>query len=139
MRDNAMLTTSPEKICYIIVKAREYDAKSDPVETDQGLGPADELDRELLGSYSDDATYQELAGAIESMNEDELVELLALGWFGRSDEDKESWGEFLEQARQNYNERTVGYLLGTPLLSDYLEEGLSRLGYSIEEFEAERL
>ncbi len=134
-----MLTTSPEKICYIIVKAREYDAKSDPVETDQGLGPADELDRELLGSYSDDATYQELAGAIESMNEDELVELLALGWFGRSDEDKESWGEFLEQARQNYNERTVGYLLGTPLLSDYLEEGLSRLGYSIEEFEAERL
>jgi hypothetical protein len=139
MRDKAMLTTSPEKICYIIVKAREYDAKSDPVETDQGLGPADELDRELLGSYSDDATYQELAGAIESMNEDELVELLALGWFGRSDEDKESWGEFLEQARQNYNERTVGYLLGTPLLSDYLEEGLSRLGYSIEEFEAERL
>jgi hypothetical protein len=134
-----MLTTSPEKICYIIVKAREYDAKSDPVETDQGLGPADEEDRELLGAYSDDATYQELAGAIESLNEDELIELLALDWFGRSDEDKESWGEFLEQARQNYNERTVGYLLGTPLLSDYLEEGLSRLGYSIEEFEATRL
>ncbi len=134
-----MLTTSPEKICYIIVKAREYDAKSDPVETDQGLGPADEEDRELLGAYWDDTTYQELAGAIESLNEDKLIELLALDWFGRSDEDKGSWGEFFEQARQNYNERTVGYLLGTPLLSDYLEEGLSRLGYSIEKFEAERL
>ncbi len=134
-----MLTISPEKVCYIIVKAREYDAKIDPVETDQGLGPADEEDRELLGAYSDDATYQELQGAIESLNEDELVELLALDWFGRSDEDKETWGEYLTQARQGLNERTVTYLLGTPLLSDYLEEGLTRLGYSIEEYEAERL
>jgi hypothetical protein len=30
---------------------------------------------------------------------------LALDWFGRSDENKESWGEFLGQARQNFNER----------------------------------
>ncbi len=134
-----MLTISPEKVCYIIVKAREYDAKIDPVETDQGLGPADEEDRELLGAYSDDATYQELQGAIESLNEDELVDLLALDWFGRSDEDKDMWGDYLTQARQGLNERTVNYLLGTPLLSDYLEEGLTRLGYSIEEYEAERL
>ena len=134
-----MLTISPEKVCYIIVKAREYDAKIDPVGTDQGLGPADEEDRELLGAYSDDATYQELQGAIESLNEDELVELLALDWFGRSDGDKEMWGEYVTQARQGLNERTVTSLLGTPLLSDYLEEGLSRLGYSIEEYEAERL
>ncbi len=134
-----MLTISPEKVCYIIVKAREYDAKIDPVETDQGLGPADEEDREVLGAYSDDATYQELQGALETLNEDELVELLALDWFGRSDEDKETWGEYLTQARQGLNERTVNYLLGTPLLSDYLEEGLTRLGYSIEEYEAERL
>jgi hypothetical protein len=31
------------------------------------------------------------------------------------------------------------YLLGTPLLGDFLEEGLSMLGYSCEEFEIERL
>lgn len=134
-----MLTISPEKVCYIIVKAREYDAKSDPVETDQSLGPADEEDRELLGAYSDDATYQELRGAIELLNEDELVELLALDWLGRGDEGKETWGEYITEARQSLNERTVSYLLGTPLLSDYLEEGLTRLGYSVEEYEAERL
>ena len=134
-----MLTISPEKVCYIIVKAREYDAKIDPVETDQGLGPADEEDREVLGAYSDDSTYQELAGAIEALNEDELVDLLALDWLGRGDEGKEMWGEYLAEARQSLNERTVTYLLGTPLLSDYLEEGLSRLGYSVEEYEAERL
>ena len=134
-----MLTISPEKVCYIIVKAREYDAKIDPVETDQGLGPADEEDRELLGAYSDDATYQELQGAIESLNEDELVDLLALDWLGRGDEDKEMWGDYLAEARQSLNDRTVAYLLGTPLLSDFLEEGLARLGYSVEEYAAERL
>jgi hypothetical protein len=31
------------------------------------------------------------------------------------------------------------YLLGTPLLGDYLEEGLSQLGYSLEGFEVNRL
>jgi hypothetical protein len=31
------------------------------------------------------------------------------------------------------------YLLGTPLLGDFLEEGLSTLGYSCEEFELERV
>ena len=134
-----MLTISPEKVCYIIVKAREHDAKVDPVGTDQVLGPADEEDRELLGAYSDDATYQELQGAIESLNEDELVDLLALDWLGRGDEDKEMWGDYLAEARQSLNDRTVAYLLGTPLLSDFLEEGLTRLGYSIEEYEAERL
>jgi len=30
-------------------------------------------------------------------------------------------------------------LIGTPLLADYLEEGLSQLGYSIEDFEIGRM
>jgi Protein of unknown function (DUF3775) len=31
------------------------------------------------------------------------------------------------------------YLTGTPLLADYLEEGLSQLGYSLEDFEIGRI
>jgi hypothetical protein len=31
------------------------------------------------------------------------------------------------------------YLIGTPLLADYLEQGLSQLGYSLEDFEVGRL
>ncbi len=37
------------------------------------------------------------------------------------------------------NQRTAECLLGTPLVGDFLEEGLSMLGYSCEEFEIERL
>jgi hypothetical protein len=35
--------------------------------------------------------------------------------------------------------QTAGYLLGKPLLSDYLEEGLSLPGKSCEQFEIGRL
>ena len=38
-----------------------------------------------------------------------------------------------------HTERTADYLLGTPLLGDFLEEGLSLLGRACEEFEIGRL
>ena len=41
-----------------------------------------------------------------------------------------------EAARSDH---TAEYLLGIPLLGDYLEVGLSKLGYSCEEFELGRL
>ena len=44
-----------------------------------------------------------------------------------------------EEPARAHNERTADYLLGMPLLGDFLEEGLSMLGYSCEEFEIERL
>ena len=44
-----------------------------------------------------------------------------------------------EEAARAHNQRTAEYLLGMPLVADFLEEGLSMLGYSCEEFEIERL
>ena len=41
----------------------------------------------------------------------------------------------LETARTEHVNRTEEYLLGMPLLADYLEEGLDRLGYSVEDIE----
>jgi Protein of unknown function (DUF3775) len=35
--------------------------------------------------------------------------------------------------------KKTDYLIGTPLLGDYLEEGLSQLGYSIEDLEIGRM
>jgi hypothetical protein len=49
-------------------------------------------------------------------------------------------GRMIGQAlQQQHNNRTASYLLGEPLLSDYLEEGLSQFGLSCAEFEIERL
>jgi len=41
--------------------------------------------------------------------------------------------------RVPHSQRAGEYLLGTPLVGDFLEEGLSMLGYSCEEYEIERL
>jgi hypothetical protein len=38
-------------------------------------------------------------------------------------------------ARQRRTNPTADYLLGTPLLGDYLEEGLTQLGLTLEDLE----
>ena len=48
-------------------------------------------------------------------------------------------GATTEEAARAHTERTADYLLGIPLLGDFLEEGLSMLGCPCEEFEIERL
>jgi hypothetical protein len=37
------------------------------------------------------------------------------------------------------DEKETDCLTGTPLLADYIEEGLSQLGYSLEDFEIGRM
>ena len=69
------------------------------------------------------------------MNEDEQASLVALAWIGRGSFAPEELEEALTTARSEHANRTEDYLLGMPLLADYLEEGLDRLGYSVEDAE----
>jgi hypothetical protein len=73
------------------------------------------------------------------LNEDEQVSLVALAWIGRGSFGPEELDEALSTARAERTNRTEDYLLGMPMLSDYLEEGLDRLGYSVEDAEDEAL
>jgi len=70
---------------------------------------------------------------------DEQCELVALVWVGRGDHTAAEWSEALRLARQEHNDRTSEYLLGTPLLADYLGEGLSQFDLSCGEMEKARL
>jgi hypothetical protein len=133
------LSISLEKLGFIIVKAREFDAKVEPVEPDPGSNAADDGEREILEDYADDPTYEELVDALDSLNEDEMAELVALTWLGRGDYDPGEWDEAVGEARETRLERATGYLVGTPNLADELEEGLARLGLSVEETEREHL
>jgi hypothetical protein len=62
-----------------------------------------------------------------------LVNLVALAWLGRGDYTADEWDAALEAARDAHNARTAEYLLGIPLLGDFLEEGLSLMGESCED------
>ena len=135
----AELRISPEKVCYIIIKAREFDAKVDAVEPDPGSNPADDGEREILEDYPDDPTLEELRAAIDGLNDDEIIELIALAWLGRGDFARDGWQEARALARQRHRHQSADYLVGMPALGDYLEEGLAALGYSCEEYEINRL
>ena len=126
------LTISPEKVCFIIVKAREFDAKDVVTEPDPGSNPTDDGEAAILEDHEDDPVYEELTSLINSLSEDEQIDLVALAWLGREDYGPGDWTAVREEAGRAHNERTAGYLLGMPLLGDFLEEGLSMLGYSCD-------
>jgi hypothetical protein len=122
-----MLTISPEKVCYVIAKARELEVKVAAEELDdEGMG-------RILEDYADDPTLEELKSFLEAQSDDELRELLALAWVGRGDFGADEWQDALGQVQDVREKHTVEYLLGTPLLSDYLEEGLAQFGHPCEE------
>jgi hypothetical protein len=133
------LTISPEKVCYVIIKAREFDAKDEVSEPDPGSNPTDDKDVSVLEDHADDPVVEELTSFINSLSEDEQIDLVALAWLGRDDYSADDWPAVRKEAAREHSNHTANYLLGTPLLADFLEEGLSMLGYSCEEFELGRL
>jgi Protein of unknown function (DUF3775) len=133
------LTISPEKVCFVIVKAREFDAKDEMTEPDPGSNPSDDKGIEILEDHEDDPVLEELTSFIDSLSVDEQVDLVTLMWLGREDYTAEDWPSVREEAARAHNEHTAEYLLGTPLLGDLLEEGLSMLGYSCGDYEINRL
>jgi hypothetical protein len=128
----AGLEISTDKIGFVIVKAREMAVKV--AAWDDGA-TSDRDAESILEDFSDDATQAELKEFIRDLNEDEQVSLVALAWIGRGSFAPEELEEALTTARSERNNRTDEYLLGMPLLPDYLEEGLDRLGYSVEDTE----
>jgi hypothetical protein len=137
IEDPVELTISPEKVVFLIEKAREFDVKDAPTKGDPGSNPSDDGMIEVLEDHPDDPVFEEITGLIGSLNEDEQIELVALMWLGREDYDSKEWDQAKEDAAAAHNNRTAGYLAGTPLLADFLAGGLDKLGYSVSELEAE--
>jgi hypothetical protein len=134
--DSGVELTIPLKtLAFIIAKAREYDAEVAPVNEGGGSNPTDDDSRDVLEASGDNPTRQELVDALDSLNEDERVELLAMMWLGRGDFDVSEWEDALKLARERHDARESEYLAATPLLPDFLDDALSALGYAEEELE----
>ncbi len=131
------LVNNIDNLEFIISKAREYDVQVPAVDEDSGSNPGDDGDVDILDASTDNPTRKELFAAINSLNEDERVELLALMWVGRGDFSPEEWEEALSIAGERHNGREAKYLIGTPLVGDYIEEGLVALGFDVEAYDNE--
>jgi hypothetical protein len=136
------LAISPEKVCFVIIKAREFDASDIVTEPETGSNASDDKMIAVLEDHGDDPVLEELTFFISSLSEDEQIDLVAVAWLGRDDNTIEDWQALREEAAGAQSARTThtaNYLLGMPLVSDYLEEGLSLFGQSCEDFEINRL
>ncbi len=129
------LEIAPEKVAHVIIKAREYDAKVGSWNDSQEEGNAEEDPEAILEDFANDPTRVELSSFIDSLNIDERLNLVALMWIGRGTFDPEELAEAIETARTENVNSTSSYLIGIPLLADYLEEGLDKLGYAVEDVE----
>jgi hypothetical protein len=132
------LDISPEKVAFVILKGREFDAKIAPF--DEGdRETADEQDEAdgILENRADDSTVRELNGFINGLNDDEKTNLVAIAWIGRGAYEPEEWDDALATARSEKTTPTAAYLLGDPLIADYLEEGMSLLGFEMAPIESD--
>lgn len=82
-----------------------------------------------------DRAEGELRAFIDRMSEDEQAELVAIMWIGRGSFEAEELDEAIDTARTEATTPCADYLLGSPHLSDHLENGLDALGISAEDVE----
>lgn len=127
-----------DRLAFIILKAREYDVKVAGSDPDSGSNPTDDGQADVLQDSPDDPAAEELLAAINGLRRDQQIRLVALAWLGRGTFEIGEWDEALATARDEHNSRTGEYLLGLPLLGDYLEDGLALFGEGIVDMTDER-
>ena len=124
------LTISPEKVAFLIEKAREFDVKEGASDPDSGSNGADDDMIDVLEDNGRDPVEGEIKGFVAALSEDEQIDLVALMRLGRGDGTIEEWKDLRREAAEGRNGRTAEYLLGEPLLGDLLAEGLDEFGLS---------
>ena len=128
------LNISAEKVRFIIIKARQFDAKEGDSDPDEGSNASDDGEADVLEDKpEDDAVQQELTSFINGLDEEERANLVALAWVGRETYGIDEWAEALETARSEHGKRTAQYLLGLPLLGDYLADGMAEFDENFDD------
>jgi hypothetical protein len=133
--DNPAPEINPAKVCFILAKARELEAEDEGIEADAS-NPTDDQSVSILTDEAYDTIRQEVAAFIDALDDDESAELVALTWTGRGDYGAAEWRVAVADARSRRELKTSIYLLGIPLLSDYLAEGLAAFDMSCADFDA---
>jgi Protein of unknown function (DUF3775) len=124
------LAISVDKVGFLIEKTREFDVKEAETDPDSGSNPTDDDMIDVLEDDGCDPVAQEISGFINAMTEDEQIDLIALMRLGRGDGSIEEWNDLRREAAEVRGRSTSRTLLGEPLVSDYLAEGLDAFGLS---------
>ena len=131
----AELNIGLDKVQDIVLKARAFDLEDFPDEPDPGTEPDASQDREERLDEGEDPTEAELREMIDDLNDDEVIDLIALVWIGRGDFTRGELTAARALARDRHQGSSSRYLMGIPTLAAYLAEGLSETGYDLEGLE----
>jgi len=128
-----MLNIQTETLCFIIAKAREFQAKEGVViPEDLPDSPSENWAQQILADHADDHVLLEVSGMISDLDDDALSELVALMWLGRGDYTLEEWEAAVEDAAAARSDHTPEYLLSHPQVAFFLEEGMAQHGLSCD-------
>lgn len=133
-----LVELNPEKVCFLIVKFREFGVQAEP-NLGGGSDATDDMFVAVFNNEADPSVAKEAEGLIDAMNVDEQRELIALSLVGRGDYSKEEWGDAMQAAGSHPEPTTAAFLMQNPTVSDALEEGLSLFGFSCADFDEDRL
>lgn len=132
------LAIPADAVCFVVAMLREYENSEllgDKAESGtEEASPLEAEDVDVYTQHGDDYRNEpvryELESFINDLPEDQQIDLVALMWLGRDSGSAADWPSIREEAAQAHNTRTALYLLGSPLASDFIEDGLDTLGYS---------
>lgn len=127
-----------EKVCFLIVKLREFGVQAEP---NLG-GGSDASDDKFVAVFNEEenpSVVGEAQGLISAMSVEEQQELIALSLVGRGDYGPDEWKDAMQAAASHPQPTTSAFLMQNPTVSDDLEEGLSLFGFSCTDFETDRL
>ncbi len=137
---NFDLILDPAAAMQIAMLVREFDTEDiDPTGEEYSGDEAFTDQEDMLEKEEQDQAdpiLEELNSAVNLLNVDAQRDLLALMWVGRGDYKPEDWSAARHQAVDVADTNLAKYLSETPLASTYLIEGLSQMGYSVDDYEA---
>ena len=136
LRENEpeMPEINTDKVCFVAAKSRELLSEDVGAQRDDS-NPTDDGFSVVLTDAGDRPARLELVEFLEALDADELDALVALCWIGRGDFESADWRAAVKLAGERREGDTAKYLLGIPLLPDYLQDALSAFDQSCGGFE----
>ncbi|MBL4919295.1 DUF3775 domain-containing protein [Szabonella alba] len=123
----AALPLNATRIEELVLRFNAVMAKEGTDISDLGGNATDDQVTATLQETDDDLIRDEITQEIESMNDEQQDALVALFWIGRGDAEPAAWEQTKALARQQHEGLVSRYLLGKPMVGEYLTEGLEKM------------
>ncbi len=123
----AALPFNDSRIEDLVLRFNAVMAKEGTNISDLGGNATDDEVTATLQETEGDLSRNEITQEIESMNDEQQDALVALFWIGRGDAEPAAWEQTKALARQQHEGLVSRYLLGKPMVGEYLTEGLEKM------------